>query len=359
MMKTFACLALMVGGFLAAEAHAQACSPPSEPDPTVTKAELLAKELAKNVGIPLQLSVYGDTTPEIVRSTVIVTVRSGQTVIDGSLEPLLTPEKPLYRWRAAAGDTPVGQLTVSIEVKREATANTAPITETVTILDRLAVAKPTPATISVTRVVSPDGNAPAIVCKRTHGFGECGNGSYEENVATRWVGLPNVRATLAPADTPDAPLVQIATEMFGRDKNGTQGKVQKSGSAGIVPGQPPIAAYAQLERGFDEYCTTTTTTILGVPEASVATSCGSPKVDLSVTNDEAVSNIREETSHCDSTSYPPGTSEDDPTGQGDGGCQVGPRSNSSSLSTLGLAFAVSLIVTARKRGQGAASRCSS
>lgn len=337
--RTFGLVALVVGGMIAAEAEGHACSPVlPDPSPALTSAELvMTRHLAKNVGIPIEVRSIGPLSAELVRANLVVTVRSGTTELAGSVEPLVSSGAWFYRWRPAAGATPVGELTVTLAV-----ADQTPATSTITVEDRIAAIPPTGATIAVSRSIVEDEQAPTITCSRTRGIGECSSGKYDEKIATHWIGVPNVEATLSPAPTVDQPLVQIATAIFGRDRNGT-----KSPGPSFTYSQSSTT-YGRLDRAYDEYCVTTTTTLLGLPDASVTTTCASPRVDLSVSNDEAVAKIRRRTTSCDSTVYPAGTSEDDPTGEG-GGCSIGRRPAHAPTMEIALVLGAALVLGRAKR----------
>lgn len=294
---------------------ASACTPPQEPPPagTIRDVNLSRSASPKNGGLVFGVVAGADVTDAQITSAIAITVKAGELQIPGALSKTQTLSEGFSQWiwKPTDGVLPAG--TVDVAVKAQ---TTVPHEEQVaiTIEDRILTPSLRPMTLSLARTAQPDGSSPKIQCTGSPvPMNPCGpTTNSETQIPSRYDGVPAVNYLLPEAPPSDAPWLLQTVELFGRDKNGTKSSTELRETGG--PG-----GSTTLDRRYDEYCSKLTVRFIGDgTETSAETCVPHGALDLTVTAAEETALVKGRVEHCETTVYPAGTSEADPTGRGTG-----------------------------------------
>lgn len=358
-------LAAAVGSVvaLAQPSTASACSPlPTSPHVILAPRSLFPSaplSVPKSAG--LLFAVQLNTQTEAAAKTMTsIEVRSGDTVIPGSITSVGKPVGSYVWWRwLPDGETelPTGELTIEIAVTGMSTAE-----DTVTVDDRV-IAPLTPTfTVSASRQLKADATAPKITCE-AQAIANCG-GTGTSEISTRAIAEAQLTAALE-ASEQDVPYFQVTTHFVGRTNGSPDTTYGVDGWGTTVEGR--------LTGQFDEFCASVTTlSLIDGTETTTDATCIQNTLDLGpLSADEENAFVKKSLQGCSNPTFPPGTSADYPTGRapesegddivpskgsgssdGDGCSATGttPRSNG-----LVVALAVGLCALAGRRSRRVAS----
>ena len=288
--RTFGLVALVVGRMIAAEAEGHACSPVlPDPSPALTSAELvMTPPPGEERRYPDRGPLHRPALGRARARGIVVTVRSGTTELAGSGAPRVVWCVVLSLETGGRCD-PCGGAHGNPRGRGPDTGD----------LDHHGrgphrAIPPTGATIAVSRSIVEDEQAPTITCSRTRGSASAARGSTTRR------SRPTGSACQRGGDALPGPDGTSPVQIANRDLRTRSQRHEEPGAELHV-----FAVEHHLRPPRSRLTTSTasppTTTLLGLPDASVTTTCASPRVDLSVSNDEAVAKIRRRTTSCDST----------------------------------------------------------
>lgn len=350
---------------LLAARPAEACSPAYEPqaDEIGSVTALAEANLPRNAGVPFAVFAGKDVDDAAILARVHIKLQQGTTPVEGALTRIArSGARATFLWKPKTGDLPSGAITLEGTITNRGIEQ-ALSPRTLTVDDRALTLVDRGASVVVERTLIGDSKAPAIVCKRQRGGGECSSGEEVRNISTRVVAVPVARFTAPLAAPGDVPFINTLSVIYGRDKNGTKSNPseQMSGSSSSFT----------LDRAYDEYCVDTTTSLLGDDAAPVTkTTCTSQAIDLAVDLTLESETILESLSGCETKAFPPGTSEDNPTGlqrssarvgdegmlakssgssDDDSGCSVGRRTTAPTGGIAAAMLGLALVLRRRRR----------
>ena len=313
-----AALASTLAGSIS-EAHA--CSPPPPPPPSGTFAigHRMGPRAPKNGGVIFVVSRTQEITEESVIAQLKITVRSGVDEIPGTIRRISSAglgSKWIWLPTSNGGQLPPGVVHISITSTEEPSALQEPVEADVTIEDRILAPPKIAPNVELRRELVTDRTSPKIVCKWKGQSAACESGPQERQVASRFLGVPNLIYLVPELPQNDAALFEREIELFGRNADGSQGAsevtpVYSAGSSG------------NFDRPYVEYCAKLRTRLLADGSTSEEQVCvPHGALDLTVSEQDTKRALDQQLSRCETIIHPSGTETSPPGPAADASCAV-------------------------------------